>query len=224
MIRAIYIIAEGPTEEEFVRSLLQSYFVSKHNFPDVRAIGMSTSPGYKGGDISFARYQHNVELLLKQETDIIVTSLIDFYQLKTDFPRYQEAKTQYRVEDQVTFLEKACSEVINHARFIPYIQLHEFEALIFSSKKGFDKYFGNLTQKKAKQLEEIFSQYPNPEMINEGETTAPSKRLEKIIPGYQKILYGNMIALENGFQVILDKCPRFRTWIRLLEDKIQGNG
>ena len=61
-------------------------------------------------------------------------------------------------------------------------------------------------------------------MINEGRATAPSKRLERLIPGYEKVLYGSMIALENGFQVILDKCPRFQNWIQLLEDKIHSHG
>ena len=223
MIRAIYIVAEGQTEEEFVRSLIQPHFVSKHNFYDVRAIKMETSPGHKGGDVSFGRYRKNVELLLKQERDIVVTSLIDFYKLRTDFPKYKESKKQKEVKDRVIYLENACAEVIGHDRFIPYIQLHEFEALLFSSKRGFDAYFSGLSKSNVVELEEIFKQYPNPEMINDSDTTAPSKRLVRLIPDYQKVLYGNTIALENGFQVILDKCPRFSAWIMLLESKIQSD-
>lgn len=224
MIRGIYIIAEGQTEEEFVRSLIQPYFASMHSFYDVRAIKLNTSPGHKGGDMSFARYQRNVLLLLKQEIEIVVTSLIDFYKLRTDFPEYESAKKQNQKEQSVEFLERACAKVINDERFVPYIQLHEFEALLFSSRRGFDAYFSDLTKNGTDELTKIFSQYSNPEEINDGDTTAPSKRLEQLIPRYQKVLYGNVIALENGFQVILNQCPRFRAWIELLESKIQNDG
>ena len=224
MIRAIHVVAEGQTEEEFVRSLMQPYFAAKYGFYDVRAITLNTSPGHKGGDMSFARYQRNVLLSLKRESNILVTSLIDFYKLKTDFPQYEAAKKQNQAEQQVDFLERACAEVVDHDRFVPYIQLHEFEALLFSSKKGFDTYFSNLGKHTTEQLAEIFSRYPNPEKINDGDTTAPSKRLEGIISGYQKSFHGPMIALENGFAAILGKCPRFKAWIELLEKKIQRNG
>lgn len=111
MIRAIYIIVEGPTEEEYVKNLLQPYFANQHNFPDIRAIKMETSPGHKGGDISFARYRRNVELLLKRENDIMVTSLIDFYKLRTDFPSYEEAKNRSQVEDKVSYIEHYSKEI-----------------------------------------------------------------------------------------------------------------
>ena len=147
MIRAIYIIAEGQTEEEFVRSLIQPHFASKYNFHDTRAIMLTTSLGHKGGDVSFGRYRKNVELLLKRERDVVVTSLIDFYQLRSDFPRYEEAKRQTQVDQQVAFLEEARAEAIGHDRFIPYIQLHEFEALLFSSKRGFDTNFSTFLKR-----------------------------------------------------------------------------
>ncbi len=88
MIRAIHVVAEGPTEEEFVRSLMQPYFAAKYDFYDVRAITLNTSPGHKGGDMSFARYQRNMLLSLKRESNILVTSLIDFYIGKQNTERW----------------------------------------------------------------------------------------------------------------------------------------
>jgi hypothetical protein len=46
--------------------------------------------------------------------------------------------------------------------------------------------------------------------------TAPSKRIEAIIEDYNKILYGNILALEIGIETILEKCPRFRNWVENL--------
>ena len=166
MIRAIYIVAEGQTEEEFVKSLIQPYFVSKYNFPNVIP-SLIGRPGHQGGAVNFERYQNDIKRFLR-EKDVIVTSLIDF-----------------------------------------------------TSVKGF-KYLGNLSDHQLSDIQTVIDEFDNPELINEGDQTAPSKRLKAIIPGYQKVLYGNTIALENGFQVVLDKCPRFNGWIKRLEEKVLG--
>ncbi len=223
MIRAIYVVVEGQTEGEFVKSLMRPHFADRHNFYDVQPIPMTTSPGHRGGDVSFARYQQNISLKLKERSDALITSLIDFYRLSSDFPKYEDAKRHSRVEDRAAFLESACSEVITSKHFVPYIQLHEFEALLLSSIHGFE-YLGILSESQKEAIQSVVNQFHNPELINEGQQTAPSKRLANIIPGYQKVLYGNMIALENGFPAILNKCPRFRAWIKLLESKIQHDG
>ncbi|MFN7119704.1 MAG: DUF4276 family protein [Saprospiraceae bacterium] len=215
MIRAIYIIVEGETEEEFVNSLIQPYLYTR-GIADVRAIKLSTSPGHKGGDLKFARYKRNVENLLKREQDILVTSLIDFYKLRTDFPDYNEAQAIRNVAERVAFLESACKEKIGNARFVPYIQLHEFEGLLFTDQRAFDILFPNLPPTQRNELIKIINEYPNPELIDEGTETAPSKRLQKLIPGYEKPLFGPMIALENGIESMLQKCPRFNEWIHLL--------
>ena len=149
-MRGIYIIVEGPTEEEFVNEVLRPYFYDFEIY-DVRAILIQTSPGYKGGDMKFERYKNNVEHLLKAETDIIVTSLIDYFRLRTDFPKYEESKNIAEKFKRVTFLENAISEVIRENRFVPYIQLHEFEGLLFSSDSG----FMSLTEIPAKNLIEL---------------------------------------------------------------------
>jgi len=55
-MRAIYILVEGQTEEEFVNNVLSPY-LRGHAIYDVRAILMETSPGHKGGDVSYDRYK-----------------------------------------------------------------------------------------------------------------------------------------------------------------------
>ncbi len=59
----------------------------------------------------------------------------------------------------------------------------------------------------------IIEEYPNPELLNDGSETAPSKRLTKLIVGYQKTLHGPLIAEETGIERIRKKCPRFSQWI-----------
>src|SRR5580700_6239012 len=80
-MRGVYIIVEGPTEEEFVNEVLRPYF-NDFGIYDVRAILIQTSPGYKGGDLKFKRYRNNVDNILKAEPDVLITSLIDFFRLR----------------------------------------------------------------------------------------------------------------------------------------------
>jgi hypothetical protein len=214
-MRGLYILGEGQTEEQFVNDILRGYF-SNMGIYDVRCILMGTSPGHKGGDVSYQRYKHNVENLLKREQDIIVTSLIDFFRLKSDFPKYQEGQQKYQDKIQrVTFLENAISEDIQNPRFIPYIQLHELEGLLFSSNAGFE-YIPEIPANQRIQLQNAVNFYPNPELLNDGVQTAPSKRLESLIPGYQKTFHGPLIAEVVTIEKILERCERFRTWIEIL--------
>jgi len=83
MKRGLYIVGEGPTEEQFVNEVLRGYFANQEIY-DVRCILMETSPGHKGGGVTYQRYKRNIEKLLAYENDIIVTSWIDFFRLKSD--------------------------------------------------------------------------------------------------------------------------------------------
>jgi hypothetical protein len=213
-MKRIYIIVEGPTEEEFVYTVLRPYFASKGIY-DIRAILIETSPGHIGGDLKYIRYKRNIENLLKRENDIIVTSLIDFFRLKTDFPKYTEAQTKGGKIERVTFLEQAISAEITDYRFLPYIQLHEFEGLLFSAENGFE-YAGPLGEIDKARLVQAVHEHENPEMLNDGPETAPSKRLEKHIPRYRKPLHGPIMADEIGLTVIMQRCVRFRGWIEKL--------
>ncbi len=125
-------------------------------------------------------------------------------------------------EQRVTLIEKACFVDINDQRFVPYIQLHELEGLLFSAPNGFNELFPDLPKANKKELLETVNQFPNPELINDQPESAPSKRLERLIPNYTKPLYGGMIALENGFPIIMEKCPRFRNWIETLIRRMQA--
>lgn len=210
-MRAVYIVAEGQTEEEFINEILRPYLL-RFNIYDVRAILMETSPGYKGGDVTYERYKYNIELLLKKENDIIVTSLIDYYKLDTNFPNFKEAQKIHDKFLRLNSLEEAIKVDISNPRFIPYIQLHEFEGLLFSSMDGFN-YLPEIPESSLRTLQNIVDNYENPELINESPLTAPSKRLINLIPGYQKTFHGPIIADEISIDIILSKCTRFRIWL-----------
>lgn len=218
-MRGIYIIVEGQTEEEFIYTSLRPY-LNRFEIYDVRAILLETSPGHKGGDLKYSRYISNIKNLLKRESDIIVSSLIDFFRLQTDFPQYDKAQKIVNKQERVRFLEEAITEKIGNPRFLPYIQLHEFEGLLFSDEKGID-YIPNIPPANKKILTDVINKHPNPELLNDGNETAPSKRLSKLIPGYRKTLHGPLIAEEIGIPLIIEKCPRFNEWIKKIIDAVK---
>ncbi|MFA6024887.1 MAG: DUF4276 family protein [Ignavibacteriaceae bacterium] len=222
MSRALNILVEGQTEQEFVTNLMYPYFYSR-GISNIRTITIETSPGFKGGDVRYhARYKPNIKKILQGQEDLLVTSLIDYYRLRNDFPNYAESRNRITPEQKVQLIEAGCFQDIGDARFIPYIQLHEFEGLLFSATKGFEELFPDLRGVNKKELIKIVQQFPNPELINDNPATAPSKRLERLIPGYEKPLFGTMIALENGFDVIMQRCPRFREWVETLIGRMKS--
>lgn len=221
MIRAIYIICEGQSEEEFVNGILRPYFNSQQIY-DVRSILMTTSKGHKGGDVKYDRLKFNIDKLLNRETDILVTTFIDFFRLKNDFPKFEDAQAIQNKIQRVQFLEQALAVAIDNPRFIPYIQLHEFEGLLFASKDGFE-FLADLKPANLKSLLSAVNEKENPEELNDGELTAPSKRLEQLIPGFDKNkpFYGGLIAEVNTIGAVLDRCLRFKTWVETLIEKVK---
>lgn len=212
MNKRLYIVVEGQTEEEFVKDLMAPYFLNHgiYIYPTI----IHTSRGHKGGFVNYEHLKNDINRLLKsQREDVVVTTFVDFFRCP-ELPGAEDCgKIIPNHSERIAKMEKAISDDINDWRFIPYIQLHEFEALLFSSVNGFELYFDKAI---SNEIQGIIDSFENPEDINSSPETAPSKRLIKIIPEYDKVVYGNIIALEIGIPIILKKCPRFRTWVELL--------
>ena len=216
-MKRLYIVVEGQTEAEFTESVLRPYFNSKGIY-FVEPVIIHTSKGHKGGFVNFQHLANDVSKLLKQQINIIVSTFVDFFRIPTNIPQYHKCMEMGNVEDKITCLETHIAASINDRRFLPYIQKHEFEALLFSSNIGFETYFNTAIFEKTQN---IIDTYPNPEDINNNPQTAPSKRLEMItLKQYDKINDGNTIALEIGIERIIEKCPRFRNWIEQLEEMV----
>ena len=223
-MKRLIIIVEGQTEKEFVEKTLRTFF-SKHEIYDVRAIMIQTSKGHKGGFVNYEHLKNDIQNILKSETDIVVSTFIDFFKIPTSFPKYKEAFEKNQIDTKIETLLEGISENINDKRFLPYIQKHEFESLLFSSEEGFNEWFDD--EWVIEQLAKIIQEFKNPEDINTGIETAPSKRIIKILEAknqkYDKIAEGNLIAEEIGLEKILGKCPRFKNWIYLLINKLKEN-
>ena len=101
------------------------------------------------------------------------------------------------------------------SRFIPFVTMHEFEALLFSDCERFALGIGK--PEMTDPLQEIRNAFSNPEEIDDSPDTAPSKRVVALIPGYQKPLMGTLAALGIGLVAMRAECPHFDAWVKRLE-------
>ena len=218
-MKRLYIVVEGQAEQEFVNSLIAPYLY-RYNIYDVTPILIRTSKTGRGGFVNYLHLKNDVmKLLQSTKSDFIVSTFVDFFRIP-EVPYRERWASKGTHLEQVLEMEKCISDDISDRRFIPYIQLHEFEALLFSSNKGFEAYF---TSSEAIETQKIIEAYNNPEDINSSPGGAPSKRLQSIKADYNKVIEGNLIALEIGINELLAKCPKFKSWITRLIEATKDN-
>ena len=212
-MKRIYLVVEGQTEQEFVCNVLSPYLSSK-GVLSVTPILIRTSKTGRGGHVRFHHLLKTIKpLLVSNKNDFLVTTFIDYFRIPRNMPRYEECMANGNDNLKVAALEASMESEVNDYRFFPYIQLHEFEALLFANNNGFEEYFSSGQSDKTAA---IISEFPNPEDINTAPDTAPSKRILAIDKGYDKVILGNLIAMDVGIDDMLLKCPRFSSWVSKL--------
>ncbi len=192
----IGISVEGATEREFVNQLIMPYF-SKW--------AVLITPVPMNGNISLDRIRHELPPLLASFD--YVTTFYDLYGFKRRLMKSAEQ------------LEQNILELFQHERqrkLIPYVQQYEFEALVFSEPA----IVADELQKadKQTQLEAIVQVAGEPEHINDGVETCPSRQLKALFPQYDKKFHGPHICQRIGLNRIRSACPRFNDWLIRLEN------
>lgn len=213
-MKMLNIVVEGQTEQSFVNEVLAPYLRSK-GILLITPILIHTSKAGRGGLVNYHHLHNTIKGLLKNQRDgnLVVSTFVDFFRIPNNMPGYEAAMQSGDDLQKVETLQLALDDSIADRRFIPYIQLHEFEALLFSNNNGFEYLWEEKLSEKTKTIVDAFE---NPEDINSAPETAPSKRLLAINEKYDKVLDGNLIALEVGINEMLAKCPRFADWVSRL--------
>lgn len=216
-MKRLVIVCEGPTEQEFVRDVLQPHFLPKDIYLQSPLIKKSG-----GGIVPWETLKLQIQSHLR-EKESFVTTLIDYYGIpdRYNYPGWQASKQILDRPHRMDFLEQKMLMAVDEKLrqyFIPYYQLHEFEGLLFNNLESFESTFEPDEFKDKQELVRILTQYDNPESINDNPNTAPSKRLERLIQGYNKIVYGAILAEKIGMHNLRLKSPRFNKWIQKLEN------
>ena len=223
MVR-LYVFAEGQAEQTFANTILAPHLAEREVYMH-KAVLIANSHRrhrtYRGGGRNFQAMQKDIIRFLKQErgSDVFFTSMIDLYALHPEFPGIEEAE-RHRSEPtcRVSKLEQSWAKVTGDSRFIPHIQLHEYEAYLFADIAVLLDFYED--QKPAvERLRDSTQHFESPEMIDDGCDTAPSKRIIGEIPRYErdKVTVGVQAAERIGLSAIRCKCPHFSRWVTRLE-------
>lgn len=190
------ISVEGPTEERFIKIVLEPYLLDK---------GIHICPISIGGDVCVDRVKSELKKIANSFD--WVTTLYDFY----GFKRKEENESKQSLERRI---EQSVHEQVK-LKLIPYIQMYEFEGLLFSCPDAMAR---GLNESEAKEwCQTVLCKFNGePESINDSVHTAPSKRLEQNT-GYRKTTHGPNIAKEIGIEKIRSECAGFDEWIKKIE-------
>jgi len=216
-MKRILISVEGQTEETFVRDVLAPHLESFKVYPTSVIISTGTmrqGNKYRGGGASYGKVKNEVVRLLKDTHAVAISTMYDLYKLPTDFPGFAARPTGDCFQ-KAAYLESKFREEIADPRFRPYLQVHEFEAFLFVNPEITARVFSK--DDKLKELARIKSGFNSPEEINDGVTTAPSKRILSLFPNYEKPLYGALVVVKVGLDAIRAECPHFNEWLTWLE-------
>ena len=172
---------------------------------------------YRGGLINYRQAENNILRFAAYGEPI--TTMFDFYRLPVDFPGYADIDSINEDVDKVKHMESKMAEVVyekvsafRRDYFIPYIQLHEFEALFFSDLTKLKSYY--LSDREQRGIDALIKETNGmmPEDIDRGEATAPARRLMDAMR-YQK---GSTVVYplsDIGIDHMRRKCPHFNDWI-----------
>lgn len=219
MIRAL-VICEGETEQTFVHRVLKpALWESSELDLGARLVG---EPGRKGGN-SWSKIQRDVERSLKGAPRLIVTTCFDLFRLPLEFPGVSDTTTSdpYKRAENIerafaAHVQLTMGNSWDTRWFVPYVQLHEFEALLFSDVPAFARALGR--PEFETRLAAIRAEFRTPEHINDGPSTSPSKRLKSLIPTYKKVVDGVLAAEAIGLAKMRRECQHFDRWLIRLEE------
>jgi len=222
MIR-VHVICEGPTEEDFVRQVLCSPFVGRGIQLLPSCIGRV---GHKGGRVNLARLEFDVKTRFRDNA-CYCTTLFDFYGLSTKFP----GKTAAALKSDPIGKQRAVIDALSSwaverwgqdlaTRFLPYVQMYEFEALLFSEPEVLALAIG--APKLAGAFQKIRSDFTTPDWINDDPNNAPSKRIGSLHERYAKPADPVLAATEIGLDAIRRECPLFSAWLSSIESLSVG--
>jgi hypothetical protein len=222
----LLIHVEGQTEETCVNQVLRDHLVaSGFHSVSARIVG-NPRQRQRGGIRKWPSVRNDVLNHLKEDPGCVATTMVDYYGLPEGWPGKSQAKGLRTVREKAQCVENGVLADVSSEmgagfdlrRFVPFVVMHEFEGLLFSDCGAFSR--GICRPDLELSFRKVREEFSTPEEINDSPVTAPSKRLEVLVPGYQKPLLGVLAVLEIGLDRIRSECPHFDGWLKQLESLV----
>ena len=213
----VMAVVEGPTERDFVREVLGPWLWNSGRVQIVAS--PAGTPGKKGGNV-YAKVRRDVINHLKNPHFEKVTTFFDFYGMPSKWPGREDANNKSHVNKPGCIESAVLADIATIVdedeirKLRPYIQMNEFEALLFSEPKA----LADVMQREDSlaTLAAIREKFGTPEEINDSPQTAPSKRVEAVFPFYRKPFHGVLAAKRITVEKMLSQCPHFNEWVTWL--------
>lgn len=214
-MKNVYIYCEGQTEESFINELLASYFLNINIYviPIICTTKRTSTKKFKGGVTDYNKIRNELIILCKQHKNEIITTMFDYYAMPSNTPFISHSDTD--IYKQIEYIEDKITEDIAQPNCFFSFMLHEFEGMLFSDPQAFKIVADEGIVEKVQAIRNSFD---SPEHINNSVETAPSKRLEKIIPNYAKVRSGTIISKEIGIDRLINECKHFASWIEKIKN------
>jgi hypothetical protein len=217
----LYVVVEGDTELAFVKRLLAPHLNERQiwTYPFIVATKRDRRTRAKlgRGGGHWKHWQRDLKKLTQEHgADARFTTLFDLYGLPDDFPGLSAHFVERDTAKRVEVLETAMAAAVGDPRFLPYLQRHEFEAYVLAALDRLPAFLQDAADRAGVETLRASLGTLDPEDINDGHETAPSKRLAHI-PGYRKATLGPLAVEALGLAALRERCPRFSAWVGQLE-------
>lgn len=229
-VNELVVLVEGETEQTFVRDQLAAH-LALHN---INAWGVL--PGRhrnRGGVKKWQVARQDVIRTLKEGR--YCSTMFDYYAMPAGWPgRARAVKRPWG--ERATLVEEAIHVDVTEAMggsfdpryFLPYVQLHEFEALAFADVGLLTSVVAPLSHFSSARLEQQFAhildEAGHPEAINDGRETCPSRRITGVVKAYRKRVHGPIVTKRIGIELLRTRCSHFGEWLIRLEKIGESDG
>ena len=224
-MKKIFVVTEGQSETNFVKKVMAPYFAGRCILIPITVVTKTDGRHgkiYKGGVSNYGQIRNTLLKTLAsaaKNTNSYVTTMLDYYRLPADVPGVLDAEKVNDPYEKVGIIEREIlkTEGYDEKFFFPYIELHEFEAMIFSDVTKLEEAYFEYDLTALKECVKVQS---NPELINDGVETAPSKRIINCINCFDKANVGVDVLEKIGIENIAGKCGHFAEWVKRIEARI----
>jgi hypothetical protein len=221
----LLVLVEGPSEQSFVNNILSTHlapFGVSASATSVETSRERRRPDrtHRGGVVTYQHVKRHLHRLMSGDPhdDVRFTTMFDLYALPDDFPGYPQASEMSSPVGRALRLEADMADDIADQRLVPYIQVHEFEALLLTDPSKFAVRYPDRSGDVLALATEIATA-GEPEEIDDGPASAPSKRIARFLPRYadEKPEASSVIAAAIGIPAMRARCPHFNAWLTQLE-------
>ena len=226
----LHILCEGQTERDFAKKVLAPYLLPYNIAVHATLLVTNRKKEAEGGISNYAQVKRDLIILMKSNKDgdyekHYYTTMFDLYALPPNFPGFESAKKDSY--NHVQNIETAFEKDVDNCHFIPYIQLHEFEALVICNPDKLKEIYPQ-AEKEISHMTDAWQNEAgkNPELVNTHYDKVPSRRLINCMQHkykYNKVSSGIEVTQAIGIDDLRKKCAHFNKWINKLVEIGQHN-